>query len=540
MKALIVDDEKHVRDAIKLLVPWAELGITALLEAADGQSAKEMIEREKPELIFTDMMMPVMNGVDLLRWIHNEDLTSKTIVISGYDDFHLARETIRFGGLDYILKPIEPDQLIKAVRHATETWCRENQDRKLSQNRVMELNQLKPVYWDKVFSQMIEEPQSYYSQAELLQQEFGLPVGTDRVRVAVLSFEGINPVSLRSFSSDEDLFYFTMMNISNEIVQEARQGYAFSYWNQRREIVVLLWDRLEEAAHSLNRMQEGFKRTLRTWFHFGLGGIHPFPSGLKAAYQEASAALHHRNLLEAEQTIHLCSEQESRARMQNVHLSDHYETFRIAFHSGQPQRIREAVAEWVRAAAGTGRITPDMLEIWRSEYSVMCSQWSKSWLEEASDAPPGPAIGEEVFALRYETDGRFSLEKLEQVLADDLIRFEQSLRELKQQTGNVIYEIKKYVETHYQREISLQDIANHFYLSREYISRKFKQELGENLSEYIGRIRIAKAQRLLENPNMRVVQIAQMVGYQDEKYFSKVFKKLTGMTPNEYRKGQQL
>lgn len=540
MRALIVDDEKHVRDAIKLLVPWSELGITTLLEAADGQSAKEMIEREKPELIFTDMMMPVMNGVDLLRWIHEQELTSKTIVISGYDDFHLARETIRFGGLDYILKPIEPDQLIKAVKHAIETWCRENQDRTASQNRVMELNQLKPVYWDKVYSQMIEEPQSYAAQAELLQQEFGLPVGADRVRVAVISFEGINPISLRSFSSDEDLFYFTLMNISNEIVQETRQGYAFSYWNQRREIVVLLWDRLEEAAHSLNLMQEGFKRTLRTSFHFGLGGIHPFPSGLKAAYQEASAALHQRNLLEAGQTIHLCSEQDSRARMQIVHLSDYGETLRIAFHGGQPQRIREAVAEWARAAESAGRITPDMLEMWRSEYSVLCSQWAKLLLEEANDAQQGPAIGEDVFALRYETDGRFSLKQLEVTLSEDLIRFEQSLRELKQQTGNVIYEIKKYVETHYQREISLQDIANHFYLSREYISRKFKQELGENLSDYIGRIRIAKAQRLLENPNMRVAQIAQMVGYQDEKYFSKVFKKLTGMTPNEYRKGQLL
>ncbi|AZN43182.1 response regulator [Paenibacillus albus] len=539
MRALIVDDEKHVRDAIKLLVPWSELGITGLLEAADGQSAKELIEREKPELIFTDMMMPVMNGVDLLRWIHEQELTSKTIVISGYDDFQLARETLRYGGLDYILKPIEPDQLIEAVRQAIDTWCRENKDRTLSQNRVMEINQLKPVYWDKVYSQMIEDPQSYYAQAELLQQEFGLPVGTELVRVAVLSFEGVNPESLRSFSSDEDLFYFTMMNISNEIMQEARQGYAFSYWNQRREIVVIMWSRLEEAAQSLSRMQEGFKCTLRTSFHFGLGGVHPFPSGLKAAYQEASAALHQRNLLEAGQTIHLYSELDPRGRMQLVHLSDHGEALRIAFHSGQAQRMREAVADWVQAVTSAGRITPDMLEMWRSEYSVLCSQWSKAWLEESDDSP-GPIIGDDVFELRYDVDCRFSLEQLGQALAEDLIRFEQSLRELKQQRGNVIYEIKKYVETHYQREISLQDIANHFYLSREYISRKFKQELGENLSDYIGRIRIAKAQRLLENPNMRVVQIAQMVGYQDEKYFSKVFKKLTGMTPNEYRKGQLL
>ncbi|MNY48880.1 HTH-type transcriptional regulator YesS [compost metagenome] len=100
----------------------------------------------------------------------------------------------------------------------------------------------------------------------------------------------------------------------------------------------------------------------------------------------------------------------------------------------------------------------------------------------------------------------------------------------------MIFEIATFLDKHYHEDISLADIASRFYLSREYISRKFKQEFEVNLSDYLGQIRMSKAKVLLCNPNLRISQVAEMVGYQDEKYFSKVFKKMSGMTPNEYRK----
>jgi two-component system response regulator YesN len=94
MKALLVDDEKHVRDAVRLLVDWKRYGVEMILEAPNGQAAIELINLEKPEIIVTDMMMPQMNGVELLEWIHTHTPTSKTIVISGHDDFSLLRHTV--------------------------------------------------------------------------------------------------------------------------------------------------------------------------------------------------------------------------------------------------------------------------------------------------------------------------------------------------------------------------------------------------------------------------------------------------------------
>ena len=132
--------------------------------------------------------------------------------------------------------------------------------------------------------------------------------------------------------------------------------------------------------------------------------------------------------------------------------------------------------------------------------------------------------------------GRLSLRLLRDEVARDLIRLSVILAKLAQRERNIIRDIADYIERHYHEDMTLRHISDRFYLSREYISRRFKQEFGENISDYIARIRIEKAKQLLKNPNLRIVQIAEIIGYQDEKYFSKVFKKMVGQSPNEYRK----
>src|SRR5690606_23686769 len=111
MKVLIVDDEKHVRNAIKLLVPWGDFNINTILEAPNGIKAKEIIKSENPQMIFLDIMMPVMNGIELLEWINKLYPACKAIIVSGYDDFQFMKKTIKYGGIDYILKPIDEDEL---------------------------------------------------------------------------------------------------------------------------------------------------------------------------------------------------------------------------------------------------------------------------------------------------------------------------------------------------------------------------------------------------------------------------------------------
>lgn len=103
MKAMIVDDEKHVREGLRLLAEWERFGIKTVLEAEDGEEAMQVIAKEHPQIIFTDMRMPKKDGVALMKWLYTSNWKAKTIVVSGYDDFRYLKETITYQGLTICL-----------------------------------------------------------------------------------------------------------------------------------------------------------------------------------------------------------------------------------------------------------------------------------------------------------------------------------------------------------------------------------------------------------------------------------------------------
>lgn len=119
-KVLVVDDEDHVRETIKVIVEWKEIGISEIMEASDGLAAYEAIIKEQPDLVIADMKMPYMDGVELLRKCAGNGSNTKYIIVSGYDDFEYTRQAIRSGIVDYILKPINPKELNEAVKRAIE------------------------------------------------------------------------------------------------------------------------------------------------------------------------------------------------------------------------------------------------------------------------------------------------------------------------------------------------------------------------------------------------------------------------------------
>ncbi|WJH34938.1 response regulator [Paenibacillus sp. CC-CFT747] len=538
MKILIVDDELHVRDAIRLLVDWDRYGISDILEASDGQAAVELLQEHSPEIVFTDMMMPGMNGVGLLEWIQENAPRTKAVVISGHDDFDFVRNTVKFGGLDYILKPVDPDQLQEAVKRAVEARTKEDEERKRNQQRGMEINQIKPVYWDKMFSQCIDDPSYYHSIRDSVHQEFGLRPGDETCRVAILSLDRMDRKVRDKFASAMDLLFFSLLNICNEYLRRTNRGFAFRHWNSTREIILILWRDLTTASALLGHINEGIFRTLGGRFEFGLGSEKPLPPGLQHSYREAAEALDRRNLLQLSSWIHEKRPGAEAFRGPVLHFTDYEEPVRFAVRSGSDEQIREALGQWFREVRKLSYISPEQSELWRDEYHVLKAIWIKELLPGMTDSELGP-LQEETrpYIVPLNDSGTLSMEKWEQELTASLLELARLVRQSQGREGHhVIYDIEKYLRTHYHQDIALQDMADKYHLSREYISRKFKQEFNENLSDYVGRIRIEKAKQLLVDPGLRISQVADMVGYSDEKYFSKVFKKLTGSSPNDYRK----
>ncbi|WP_053373645.1 response regulator [Paenibacillus sp. FJAT-27812] len=534
MKALIIDDEKHVREAIRLLVPWKDFGIDTLLEAQDGLAATSLIRSEKPEIIFTDMMMPNMDGTELLQWAAEHAPASKIIVISGHDDFSFVRHAVKFGGVDYILKPIDAEQLVGALTKAVSCWTTEEQERNRKRSMNIELNQLKPMYLEQYFSALISKPGSYPGFADTMRQELGITAPITRARMAVVRLELTSPAVREKFASGMDLLLFSMTNICNEFLREKEIGFALRHWGQEHELLLLFWGDAERAPELIADMNDAFFLALKTRFHVGLGQAAPFPEAAAAAYNQAKQALLRRNLLVRDSYCHPFAAAGSSPKNTLLLFSEHEERVRFAVQSGNKEQIRRALQPWFDRLDLGGYISLEQLILWRQQFEVAKSIWEYNNEHGGAGADQESRAAEHT-AIPVDSSGFFDYEQWKQSLLTEAYEAAKRMSEHDKERS-VIADIAKYIEQHPHEDITLQDISERFFLSREYISRKFKQETNENLSDFIAEVRVKRAKELLANGQLKISQVAELVGFQDEKYFSRVFKKRTNCSPNDYRK----
>lgn len=529
MKVLIVDDEEDVRQSIRLLIPWSEHGVKTVLEACDGNHAIEIIETEKPEVIFTDIMMPGKNGTELLTWLQNHHRQSKTIVISGHDDFQYVQHTLKNGGLDYILKPIDRKEILKSFENALNNWKMDEEKRLKDVQRSQVITQIKPVFLDKMFSNLILQPLSNQTAYEELDKEFNLK-NYDQFQIAILSTDMLQEYVIKKFANHIDLLDSILLNICNEILGQSNEGYAFKHLNKENEIVILIWKNFEYFKANLQKINQAITGVLQTPFHFGISPIHTLPEGLQTGYKEAKLALRQSNYLARNQFIHHFEGMDSN-KSNTLFFSDYSEGIVVAIKSNGKEQIEKAIGKFIRAVNELDSVTLDQLEYWRHEFDLMKSYLFKEiFFEEKLEL-----IHRHVY-FPLDQDGRLSLELFQQELTEYCKMFAEQLAEELRKNHNIIFDIKAYIDNHYHENLQLQSIADQFYISREYASRKFKQEFGFNASDYIEKIRLDHAKILLMNHDLSISDVATAVGYQDGRYFSKVFKKVVGVTPIKYKR----
>jgi two-component system response regulator YesN len=207
----------------------------------------------------------------------------------------------------------------------------------------------------------------------------------------------------------------------------------------------------------------------------------------------------------------------------------------LAVKAGEESAFDELIEEVSQEMTKGNFLSLRQLMHIEREYQVITAQW----LKRCNLAFAVSNEVEKQIDPFFEKDGHFHLKRYVERKKREISIFLRTIkRESKLEKKNIIYEIEKYLQNNFDRDIKLQEIADQFYISREYISRKFKQEFHENISDYIVKYRIKKAKTLLKNSQLKVFEIANMVGYQDDKYFRKVFKKVEGITPNEYRQAR--
>lgn len=522
MKALIVDDEKHVREGIRLLGAWEEHGIVEIYEAANGEEATLLIQKYKPEIIFSDMKMPKMEGTQLLEWIKENQPNSKTIVVTGYDDYHYMRKALHSGSLDYLLKPVDPEILNTTLEKAVQEWKKDEAERRSKESSSLLINEMKPVYRDRKLTQLLNSE----SVKEDLYEEFGFHL-SQNYHVALVR---INGKTIEAFQGDRDLAYFTVLNVINEIMVENECGIGFRYLTNKGEIVIIFWDKFEQMEELLIRIYQIVKSVMEISCPISVGEQVHDRSKLKESYKQAKQVLLSSNILDTDENKVYLQEIQPAGDLRN--LMAYSTSIELAVQAGELEAFEELIEQIANDFTENHYLSLKQLLHLENEYLVISNRWFKNF---NLSVKPADDIEKRVDVF-FDHNGTFKLEEYKQRVKREIAIFLKKVkRSTLQKSSNIIYDIEKYLQANFNRDVKLQEISEHFYISREYISRKFKQEFNVNISDYIVKIRMNKAKSLLKNSQLKIYDIANMIGYQDDKYFRKVFKKVEGITPNEYR-----
>lgn len=545
LKIFLAEDEVVVRETIKRMIPWEELGFELVGEAADGEMALPLLIRQQPDLLITDIKMPFMDGLTLARLAKKEIPGLKVVILSGYDDFNYAKQAIGIGVEDYLLKPITKNALIERLseirsRYEHEKTQKEYYEKFQREMQAYEKNSSRDFFEALVDGSM--DMMEVYKRAEKL----GLDIVAEAYNVLIFTMN-----CDEDFSGQRDE-YSSWEAESLELLENFFAGHssAMLFRSNIFSYGVLLKGQRETIEENTRACVDEIRKILsrqdgrREWF-LAVGQSVERLSQIQKSYHTASRAfsqryLYDENILyydEMETMEHLGgqAETEDNAYLQKVDVNALNPAILQKFLSNGLQEETENFVKDYFYAIGQ---EPMESLVFRN-YVILNVRFSVISFIKGLGCDTNEmesADTEEVLAE--------SGKNMESAIAYAKKMISQAIEIRDQNSGNKNRSILKtavdFIDSHYMEEdISLNTVANVANVSSNHFSALFSQNMGQTFIEYLTTLRMNKAKELLRCTGMRSSEIAGEIGYKDAHYFSYLFKKTQGMTPSDYRKARE-
>lgn len=533
-RIILVDDEEEVRKGIIRKIDWETLGFQVVGDAENGQDALEKIEQLEPNVVMTDIRMPYMDGLTLTSWIRQKYPSVKVLIFSGFNDFEYAQQAIKLNVTEYILKPVNVEELTQILNRV-----RENLDQEIEQRRDVDrfresyLNSL-PILRELFLNDMVRGNMPAEDIRQKL-EEYKIDIlGAEKWLTAVINVENetaeetgltlhqekeLIPISVKSLLEDnlKDYCRFTAFNSAVGITLIA----AVDGEKKQTSLIDLLGDICKEI-----------KRILQVTVTIGIGYFCMDLEQLPAAYQSAVDALGYQEIVGTGNIIYINDmEPVSRGKLQ-LETRDEADLI-AAVKFGTREKI-EAAARSFASRMESARVHMRQQQVYQMSIINCLIR-----LMQQQDLDLGAMFGtDEMYGkVIY---GNMKPEEFASVITEVGCRMNEAMNRERDKTAKkVILEAKQYILDHYQDpELSVDVMCRQLHMSPAYFSTVFKRETGQTYIAYLTEVRLDKAVELLNTTDDKTYVIAQKVGYQEQNYFSYVFKKRFGISPTKFRGSQ--
>lgn len=535
IKVFLVEDEMVIRRGIKNSIDWEKEGYIFCGEASDGELAYPMIIKEKPDILITDIRMPFMDGLELCKLVKKELPNIKILILSGYDEFDYAKEAIRLGVTEYLLKPISSGKLLEALNGVSESIRREKEDKDLVRKYMEEMRENTEHEKQKFFEQMIA---GNLSMADALE--------TGKKYEMNLSAGMYNLLLFRFTLGEEN-------RKSGELLGEAE--YAIEKLTERLEYVfefqrgvegwafLLMADNEEQMSERVKELSKDLEEIMKNYstiaYFGGIGQPVARLRELEESFREAERALAARFTMELNRIISV----EDIRMAQNVDTLDDIEITSF----GEIEKTRTMLEKFLNNGAEDQ--IDEFVDVYINELpeenlkSVLMRQYiiMDAYIVMMSFCEKIEGIEGEMQAQSEELKNSMkTIQTLEEIknyirmLLKKIIGVRDTISG--RRYSDIIEIAKDQIrKTYMSDEISLNTIAAEVGMSPSYFSSIFSKEMGKTFVEYLTEIRMDRAKELLMCSSMKTSEIGYEVGYKDPHYFSYIFKKTQNCTPKEFR-----
>jgi len=520
-KVLIAEDEMWVRLGLKNAIRWETLGMSVIADVANGVEAWEHYQKDKPDIIITDIRMPEMDGMELIDRIREHDAATKIIILTCLEEFGLLQTAMRLGVSDFILKlTMDSNEMVNVLNKVKLELDEQHAD--TSKHLLRNMDVLKEnLFKDYLFQNRYthEEFQGYI-------QEYKLMLDPRHIQVCLMDIHHYHRLKERFGDERGQLLRMSMLNVLQEILRDYGRGEVCHDTDNR--YLLLLSSAIPLSAHDQYQQQhqllDHIRRVMRSYFNitvtFALSSTAHDLLPLRAMYRECLHAMSYKLYVNADEFISGDANLKWKAS-EKIRLSlEELETV-LRIHGEQLVREFHLWSERVQ-----GKVLPQSREAMVRDFNFLLHRLSFHIPHQSQDS------------VEFVTQCTLRLESCE--TWDEMIQvaktFIQGLMEAQQiPLSRKVAEAVAYINKHYQGELTLQEVADFVRISPNYLSSLLKKELDVNFSEYLIHIRIEKAKRLFLGSDLRSYEIADRVGFMDHSHFSRTFKKSTGMGPREFR-----
>ena len=535
IKVFLVEDEMVIRRGIKNSIDWEKEGYIFCGEASDGELAYPMIIKEKPDILITDIRMPFMDGLELCKLVKKELPNIKILILSGYDEFDYAKEAIRLGVTEYLLKPISSGKLLEALNGVSESIRREKEDKDLVRKYMEEMRENTEHEKQKFFEQMIA---GNLSMADALE--------TGKKYEMSLSAGMYNLLLFRFTLGEEN-------RKSGELLGEAE--YAIEKLTERLEYVfefqrgvegwafLLMADNEEQMSERVKELSKDLEEIMKNYstiaYFGGIGQPVARLRELEESFREAERALAARFTMELNRIISV----DDIRMAQNVDTLDDIEITSF----GEIEKTRTMLEKFLNN--GVEDEIDEFVDVYINELpeenlkSVLMRQYiiMDAYIVMMSFCEKIEGIEGKMQAQSEELKNSMkTIQTLEEIknyirmLLKKIIGVRDTISG--RRYSDIIEIAKDQIrKTYLSDEISLNTIAAEVGMSPSYFSSIFSKEMGKTFVEYLTEIRMDRAKELLMCSSMKTSEIGYEVGYKDPHYFSYIFKKTQNCTPKEFR-----